>query len=138
MTVAEIQKETQRLIQCYSEQVLSVRTRRVELLGRKCEPQLMYTFLGFELKLGPKRLTCPDMTTARYLRVFGKLGVDSVEIPYDLTQTARVLPLLERALERINRLLESGELKRAQRQERTWRTYRRVRQGLKDAEQRAE
>ena len=52
----------------------------------------MYTFLGFELKLSRKRITCPDMVTARYLMLFAEMGMDAVSIPYDPTQTARLLP----------------------------------------------
>jgi hypothetical protein len=134
MATLDIRGQEDGLISCYSKQILPAKTRRILLLGRKCEPKLMYTFLGFEVKLGNKRLTCPDMTTARYLRVFGRIGAESVEMPYDPTLTARVLPLLEKHMESIDELLASSETRRVQRQRRAQRVYRRIRQRLKDAE----
>lgn len=134
MTTAQIREETEKLARCYEEQVVSLRTRRVELWGRKCEPRTMYTFLGFEVKFGPKRVTCPDMTTARYLKIFGKLGMDSIQIPYDPTQTARVVPILERAMDRIDELLLSIDSDRLRRQRHARRIYRIIRQKLREAE----
>jgi hypothetical protein len=134
MATAEIQRETNALILCYRRQILAVRTRRIELLGRKCEPQMMYTFLGFEVKLGQKRLTCPDMTTARYLRLFGKLGASSIEIPYDPSQTARALPILETCMQRIDDQLRSGTLDPRKRQRKIQRVYRMIRRKLEEAE----
>lgn len=103
-------------------------------MGRKCEPQIMYTFLGFEVKLGPKRLTCPDLTTARYLSVFGKLGAKSIEIPYDPSQTARLVPLIEASMQKIDDLLESKETERVKQQRSMQRTYRSLRKRLEEAE----
>ena len=132
MTDPEIQKEIAVMTAYFREEILRGKTRTVDLLGRKCEPQLLYTFLGFEVKLGPKRLTCPDMTTARYLRIFGKLGMPAIEIPYDPTKTARVLPVLERSMERIDRLLEEGEPERIRRQRTIQRVYRKIRLRLQE------
>jgi hypothetical protein len=121
------------LVRCYVEEILPAKTREVSLLGRKCTPQLLYTFLGYEIKLGTKRVTCPDMTTARYLRIFGQLGLVSVEIPYDPTLTARILPVLEHEMEKIDRWLQSNDLTRIQQQRKARRVYRRIRQKLKQA-----
>jgi hypothetical protein len=123
----EIQKEIAAMMAFFRKEILQGKTRTVRLLGRKCEPQLLYTFLGFEVKLGPKRLTCPDMTTARYLRIFGKLGMPEIEIPYDPSKTAQVLPVLEESMEKIDRLLEAGELERLRRQRIIQRVYRNIR-----------
>lgn len=84
-----------RIVSLYRDEILPARTRRVHLLGRKCEPQIMETFLGYELRLGRKRVTCPDLTTARYLRVFGAIGLDSILIPYEPNRTAEIVPPLE-------------------------------------------
>ncbi|MBI4446252.1 MAG: hypothetical protein HY645_10125 [Acidobacteria bacterium] len=91
--------ELKAIVDLYRTQVLARRVRTVQLLGRRCQPQIMYTFLGFEVKLGKKRVTCPDRSTARYLALFGATGVESIAIPYDPTETARLLPQLERAFE---------------------------------------
>jgi hypothetical protein len=101
MNWAAVQSKILELMQIYRGEVLSVRTREVTLLGRKCDPRIMYTFLGFELKAGRKRVTCPDITTARYLKVFAELGMACVKVPYDPTRTARLVPVFESLLERI-------------------------------------
>ncbi|MGW8178836.1 MAG: hypothetical protein ACWGQW_08755 [bacterium] len=132
MNTEEIEREANSLVRCYRERVLENKTRKVALLGRKCEPQIMYTFLGFEVKLGPKRLTCPDMTTARFLCIFGKLGMNSIEIPYDPTITASVLPLLEESLQRIDSLLESGELESSRLKRRAREAYGKIRKRLRE------
>jgi len=68
-----IQEEIEKLGRTYGEEVLSGRTRVVSLPGRKCEPRILNTFLGFELQVAQKRITCPDMSTARYLRIFAEI-----------------------------------------------------------------
>ncbi len=55
----------------------------------------MRTFLGYELQLAQKRVTCPDEATARYLRIFGEIGLASVLIPYEPHRTAEITPALE-------------------------------------------
>ena len=90
-----IEEEIEKINAIYRNRVLAQRVRPVTLLGRKCQPRMMYTFLGFELKLGRKRVTCPDVSTARYLMIFAEIGLERVQIPYDPTQTARLLPELE-------------------------------------------
>jgi hypothetical protein len=123
--------EVAQFVRFYQEEILSLQTRTVTLLGRKCRPKLMYTFLGYELKLGRKRLTCPDMVTVRYLKIFAQLGCKSIEIPYDPTHTARVLPFLERLFDAIDRkLIVGAEDGRLSAQRRTQRTYRKIRTAL--------
>jgi len=130
MPSRQISDEIKSLASLYQHHVLSTRTREVKLLGRKCSPQVLYTFLGFELKMGRKRVTCPDMTTARYLRVFGEVGLATIQIPYDPTQTARLLPPLERSLNRIKELLMMEGLDEKQHQRRLRDVYGRIRKRL--------
>ena len=68
-----IQEEIEKLVGTYAREILVGPTRVVPLLGRKCEPRILHTFLGFELKLAQKRITCPDMSTAHYLQIFAEL-----------------------------------------------------------------
>lgn len=111
----------------FVEGVTTEKTRKVPLLGRKCTPQLMRTFLGYELKLGKKRITCPDMTTARYLRIFAEVGCDNIEIPYDPTQTASLIPHLEKYFRNIKEeILQQDSLK----SEYARRTFRMIRTRL--------
>lgn len=132
-----IAQQVQGLSNTYAQDVLSRKTRRVPLLGRKCSPTIIYTFLGFELKAGRKRVTCPDMSTARYLRIFAELGMSSIQTPYDPTQTSRFLPELERYLEKIKELLLEERLPREQHQLKLRRIYSLIRDKLKQAERKS-
>src|SRR5262249_28582463 len=85
----------------YRDEVAPIRTRTIRLLGRKNPSALLHTFLGYEVKASYKRLHCPDLVTARYLRLFSELGCRAIKLPYDPTVTARLLPELEGAVERL-------------------------------------
>ncbi|MGH9340159.1 MAG: hypothetical protein ACRD1R_11380 [Acidobacteriota bacterium] len=126
-----LNNELSQLIQIYREEILPQKTRAVHLLGRKCEPRIMYTFLGFELKLGRKRINCPDISTARYLRIFAEIGMDSIRIPYDPTRTARLLPDLETPFFRIKEFLLQQDYPKAEHQQALRRVYKRIREGLR-------
>jgi len=132
-----IQEEIAKLGRTYGEEVLSERTRVVSLPGRKCEPRILNTFLGFELQVAQKRITCPDMSTARYLRIFAEVGMPSVRAPYDPTLTTCVLPQLEQALRKIKDLLLEEDLDRKQHQSKLRNIYRKIRDQLKLAEKAA-
>lgn len=82
------------------------KTRRVKLIGRRCVPQIYKTFLGYEIIGARKRILCPDMTTARYLRIFAEIGLKEIELPYDVTRTQEILPELERAYFSLRRILD--------------------------------
>lgn len=85
----------------YERLALSQRTRRFELFSAPClrRPvvQVQHTLLGIELKVGRRRLGCPDLATARYLAVFARLGVSAVAVPYDISQLPRIADELETA-----------------------------------------
>jgi len=130
-----IQTEIEKLGRTYKDEVLSGRTRVVSLPGRKCEPRILNTFLGFELQVARKRITCPDMSTARYLRIFAEVGMPSVRAPYDPTLTTCVLPQLEQALKRIKDLLSEEDLNRKQHQSKLRNIYRKIRDTLKLVEE---
>ncbi len=86
----------------YRDRVLSQRTRRFELgsSGPAASVEILHTLLGIELKLGRRRLLCPDLATARYLQVFGRLRVPLCAVPYDITQVSRAADELESAWHR--------------------------------------
>jgi len=132
-----IQEEIEKLGRTYGEEVLSGRTRVVSLPGRKCEPRILNTFLGFELQVAQKRITCPDMSTARYLRIFAEIGMPSVRAPYDPSLTTGVLPQLEQSLKKIKDLLLEENLNRKQHQSKLRNIYRQIRENLKWAEKKA-
>ena len=89
------------LVEIYRMEVLPAKTRTIRLLGRKISARIIHTLLGFEVKASSKRIHCPDMVTARYLKLFTELGCRSIKLPYDPTLTARLLPELEAAIERV-------------------------------------
>jgi len=76
----------------YRDRVRSQRTRSLELEipERENAAEIQYTLLGIELKVGKRRFACPDLATARYLRVFARAGVRRVALPYDITQIAQI------------------------------------------------
>lgn len=89
------------LVEIYHRQVLTERTRTIRLLGRKCSARIIHTLLGYEVQASYKRIQCPDLVTAQYLRIFSELGCHSIKLPYDPTVTARLVPELEAALQAI-------------------------------------
>ena len=89
------------LVEIYKTEVLPARTRTIRLPGRKISARIIHTLLGFEVKASGKRIHCPDMVTARYLKLFTELGCRSIKLPYDPTLTARLVPELEAAIERL-------------------------------------
>jgi len=116
------------LVQMYAGRVLAVRHRQVLLRGRKCRATIMHTLLGYEVKAGRKRITCPDLITARYLRAFAEIGLATVRIPYDPTVTKGMVSELESILETIRNA--AGQAPDSCR-----RAYRKLRHVLQKAEQ---
>ena len=81
----------------YRERILKMRTRAYEFpaLPKNAAPQIHHTLLGIELKVGRRRMLCPDLATARYLCVFARIGCKAVAIPYDITKISQVADELE-------------------------------------------
>lgn len=81
----------------YRERILKMRTRAYEFpaLPKGAAPQIHHTLLGIELKVGRRRMLCPDLATARYLSVFARIGCRAVAIPYDITKISHVADELE-------------------------------------------
>jgi hypothetical protein len=90
----------------YEQRVLTQRTRRYDLSGRGSRVDVLHTLLGIELKVGEKRLLCPDLATARYLSVFARLGCESLAVPYDITQVSRLADELESSWHRMMLLVD--------------------------------
>ncbi len=92
----------------YCDRICAARTRSYQLNApaKKVEVEVMHTLLGVELKIGKRRLLCPDLATARYLSVFARLGVAEVAVPYDITQISRLADDLESSWYRMLMLIE--------------------------------
>ena len=133
MDTKGIDFEVGRIEVLYRERVLGGRVRIVRLHGRKCRPRILDTMLGFEILAGSRRISCPDIISARYLVIFTEVGLDRICIPYDPTRTARIVPELESAFGQVKELLSGASDSRTVRL-RTGHTYARLRDRLKKAE----
>jgi len=91
------------LPQIYRERILKLRTRAYEfpVLVKNANAEIHHTLLGIELKVGRRRLLCPDLATARYLAVFARIGCRAVAIPYDITKISLVADELESSWHRM-------------------------------------
>jgi len=92
----------------YESKVRSQRTRafKLDIPKRENNPEIQYTLLGIELQVGRKRFACPDLATARYLRVFARLGCAEFAVPYDISQLPAVADEFETAWQRALVLLQ--------------------------------
>jgi hypothetical protein len=81
----------------YRDRILKLRTRsyHFESAPRSAHVVIQHTLLGVELKIGRRRLLCPDLATARYLSVFARLGCEDVAVPYDITKISHLADELE-------------------------------------------
>jgi hypothetical protein len=87
----------------YRDRILKMRTRSYEFaaLPANPAPQIHHTLLGIELKVGRRRMLCPDLATARYLSVFARAGCRTAAIPYDITRISQVADELESSWHRM-------------------------------------
>ncbi len=92
----------------YRERILKLRTRSYHFdpVSSSARVLIQHTLLGVELKLGRKRLLCPDLATARYLSVFARLGSEDVALPYDITKISHLADELESSWYRMLLLVE--------------------------------
>jgi hypothetical protein len=88
-------------VDIYRQRVLTQNTRTLRLLGKKSSAKIIHTLLGYEVQASYKRIQCPDMVTARYLKLFSELGCHSIKLPYDPTLTAQLIPELEAMVQAI-------------------------------------
>jgi len=92
----------------YRERILKLRTRSYHFESAKpsARVEIQHTLLGVELKVGRRRLLCPDLATARYLSVFARLGSQDVAVPYDITKISHLADELESSWYRMFLLVE--------------------------------
>ena len=92
----------------YRERILKLRTRsyHFETATPAVRVVIQHTLLGVELKIGRKRLLCPDLATARYLSVYARLGCKDVAVPYDITKISQLADELESSWYRMLLLVE--------------------------------
>ncbi|MGE0127449.1 MAG: hypothetical protein AB7U82_05005 [Blastocatellales bacterium] len=116
---AEIKRQMgdQLISALYRGRIRAARTRNYQLNApaKKVAIEVMHTLLGVELKIGKRRLLCPDLATARYLSVFARLGVVEVAVPYDITQISRLADDLESSWYRMLMLVEHLTVEQSER-----------------------
>lgn len=97
----------------YRERILRLRTRsyHFEAANPQARIVVQHTLLGVELKIGRRRLLCPDLATARYLSVFARIGVTDVAVPYDITKISHIADELDSTWYRMLLLVEQDASK---------------------------
>ena len=92
----------------YLERIRKLRTRSYHFDEIKPSARVLiqHTLLGVELKIGRRRLLCPDLATARYLSVFARIGCSDVAVPYDITKISQLADELESSWYRMLLLVE--------------------------------
>lgn len=81
----------------YRDRVRTQRTRayHLNISPKEHHAEIQHTLLGIELKIGNKRFSCPDLSSARYLQVFARIGCADVAVPYDITKISTLADELE-------------------------------------------
>lgn len=92
----------------YRNKIRSLRTRayKMPIPEKENKTEILHTLLGIELKVGKRRITCPDFSTARYLQIFARLGITEVAIPYDITKISHCADELESSWQKTLLLIE--------------------------------
>jgi len=93
----------------YRERILILRTRAHQLPEAPARPEqvnVQHTLLGVELKIGRRRISCPDLATARYLATFARAGCMQVAVPYDISRISQLADELESSWQRMLLLVE--------------------------------
>lgn len=106
----------------YEEKVRPLRTRSLELgvPVKENHPQILHTLLGVELKVGKKRIFCPDLSHARYLAVFARLGCSAVAVPYDISVLPSIADQLEAAWHRTRMVFDARSHRSENSKRRLW------------------
>ncbi len=94
----------------YREKVRTQRTRsyHLDVPPKENRAVIQHTLLGIELKVGNNRFSCPDLSTARYLQIFARIGCSEVAVPYDITKISTLADELESSRHKIILLFEES------------------------------
>lgn len=89
--------------------VRTLRTRAysIEIPEKENAVEIMHTLLGIEVKIGKRRFACPDLATARYIRVFARAGCRDFAVPYDITKISAIADQFDTAWHKMLLYLES-------------------------------
>ncbi|HMS39480.1 MAG TPA: hypothetical protein PKE69_04585 [Pyrinomonadaceae bacterium] len=94
----------------YREKVRTQRTRayHLEVPAAENRAEIQHTLLGIELKVGNNRFACPDLSTARYLQIFARIGCTQIAVPYDITKISHLADELESSWHKIILIFEES------------------------------
>lgn len=97
------------LSEIYRQKIRTIRTRayNMSIPERENKTEILHTLLGIELKIGKRRIFCPDLSTARYLQIFARIGVSEVAVPYDITKISHIADMLEFSWQKTLLLVEN-------------------------------
>ena len=100
----------------YKTRVLTQRTRAFEFENVRfgAKVTIQHTLLGVELKIGRRRILCPDLATARYLSVFARAECQAVGVPYDISKISQLADELESSWFRMLLLVDEGARDKSQ------------------------
>ena len=111
-TAAEMQEKLgeEWLAVIYRDKVRTQRTRsyQMNVPPKENRAVIQHTLLGIELKVGNNRFSCPDLSTARYLQIFARIGCREVAVPYDITKISTLADELESSWHKIILLFEDA------------------------------
>lgn len=79
---------------------MRTRAYTLDIRGPERSPDILHTLLGIELKAGKRRFACPDLATARYIRIFARIGAAEFAIPYDISKISMIADELETSWQR--------------------------------------
>jgi hypothetical protein len=89
------------------------RAFKIDVPRRENKTDIQYTLLGIEIKVGNRRVSCPDLATARYLSIFLRMGCREFAIPYDITRTSGIADEMETSWHRSLLLAEAAGIARS-------------------------
>ena len=94
----------------YRDKVRTQRTRayHLEVPPNENRAEIQHTLLGIELKVGNNRFSCPDLSTARYLQIFARIGCKEIAVPYDITKISTLADELESSWHKILLLFDES------------------------------
>lgn len=103
------------LPEIYRSKVRTQRTRAysIEVPAKENRVEILHTLLGIEIQVGKKRFPSPDLATARYMRVFARIGCSAFAVPYDITTISAIADELETSWQKMLLYLDAESAEKA-------------------------
>ncbi len=98
----------------YREKIRTQRTRShfLDIQEKENAVEIQYSLLGIEMKVRNMSFACPELSTARYLRVFARLGIRDFAIPYDISRISGIADELESSWQKTLLILEKASVEK--------------------------